>query len=138
MPMKSVIQEEASGCGIASAAAIAGMPYQEAKLIANNLGIYAEDKALWSDTRYVRQLLDALGYSTGKEECPFKNWQSLPDCALLAIKWHTENGKAFWHWVVFKRAGDNDYVLDSKKALKNHIRKDFGRMKPKWYIEVIT
>jgi hypothetical protein len=27
-------------------------------------------------------------------------------------------------------------VLDSKKALTSNVRRDFGRIKPKWYIEV--
>ena len=60
----------------------------------------------------------------------------MPDCALLAIKWHREKGKPFWHWVVFVRDGEDEYVLDSKKALKSNVRTDFGRMNPKWYIEV--
>ncbi|EXJ12877.1 hypothetical protein D791_00219 [Nitrincola nitratireducens] len=52
---KPVIQEEVSGCGIASAANILGKTYQEMKVIANAMGIYAEDELLWSDTRYVRR-----------------------------------------------------------------------------------
>lgn len=40
--MKPVVQEEKTGCAIASAAAIAGISYQEAKKIANELGIYGE------------------------------------------------------------------------------------------------
>jgi hypothetical protein len=38
--------------------------------------------------------------------------------------------------VVFRRAADGAVVFDSKKTLKQHARRDFGRMKPKWYIEV--
>ena len=134
--MKPVIQLEATGCGIASAAAIAGVSYKMAKKIANQLGIYADDSILWSDTQHVRKLLQHLGFRTGREEKSFRSWQSLPDYALLSIKWHKDKGRPYWHWVVFVREGGREYVLDSKKALKNHRRTDFGRMRPKWYIEV--
>lgn len=134
--MKPVIQEEITGCGIASCAAIAGISYEEARKAANEQGIHAEDPLLWSETNYVRSLLLSLGIRTGREELPFGGWDSLPDGALLAIKWHLENGKPYWHWVVFVRDRRGSYVLDSKKGLKTNIRTDFGRMKPKWFIEV--
>ena len=131
-----MIQQEATGCGIASAAAIAGISYSKAKQLANSLGIYADDENLWSDTKSVRRLLKALGINVNPGESPFKNWEALPDCALLAIKWHREKGKPYWHWVVFVRENNNEFVLDSKKTLKSNIRTDFGRMKPKWFIKV--
>ena len=134
--MKPVVQEEITGCGIASSAAIAGITYKEAKAIANSIGIYAEDQSLWSDTQHIRKLLAELGIKVNKEEKSFKGWASLPDCALISLKWHLENGKPYWHWSVFIREGGSEYVLDPKKALKTNIRTDFGRMKPKWYIEV--
>ena len=62
--------------------------------------------------------------------------EALPNRALLAIKWHREGRRAFWHWVVFIRESGGAAVLDSKKMLKHHVRKDFWRMKPKWFIEV--
>lgn len=133
--MKPVIQEEITGCAIASSAAIAGISYNEAKKVANSLGIFAEDQTLWSDTVHIKNLLSDLGFKAGKETL-FTSWKELPDLALLSIKWHMENGKPYWHWVVFVREGGKEYVLDSKKALKNNVRTDFGRMKPKWFIEV--
>ena len=135
--MKPVIQEEKTGCAIASAAAIAGISYSEAKRAANGLGIYAEDESLWSDTRYIRTLLGHLGIKTGQGELPFKGWSALPELALLATKWHVEKGKPFWHWAVFVREGEQAYVLDSKKSLRKNVRTDFGRMKVKWYVEVV-
>lgn len=134
--MKPVIQQEITGCAIASSAAIAGISYKEAKKIANGLGIYADDVALWSEKNYIRKLLSNLGIKTSNKEKPFSSWASLPDLALLSTKWHLEKGKAYWHWAVFVREGDREYVLDSKKSLKTNVRTDFGRIKPKWYIEV--
>ncbi|MDH5358107.1 MAG: hypothetical protein OEY48_07365 [Gammaproteobacteria bacterium] len=134
--MKPVVQEEITGCGIASSAAIAGLTYKEAKKIANGMGIYAEDQSLWSDPQHVRNLLAKFGIGTDQEEKAFEDWKSLPDCALISTNWHLEDRKPFWHWAVFVRNGAEQYVLDSKKSLKNNIRKDLGRIKPKWYIKV--
>lgn len=134
--MKPVIQEERTGCGIAACAALAEVGYAEAKRIANGLGIRAADPALWSDTGHVRRLLSAFQIETALSETPFTSWDALPDRALLAIKWHLEQGKPFWHWVVFVRQGEESFVLDSKKGLKSYVRRDFWRMKPKWSIEV--
>jgi ABC-type bacteriocin/lantibiotic exporter with double-glycine peptidase domain len=134
--MKPVIQAEVTGCGIASVAAIAGVSYARAKKISNSLGIFAQDKNLWSETAHVRRLLNHCGFRAKSGELPFRSWHSLPDLALLAIKWHIEKKRPFWHWVVFARDSNGAYVLDSKKALRNHRRTDFGRMKPKWYIDI--
>ena len=134
--MKPVIQLERSGCGIASAAAIAGLSYTKARAAANALGIFAHDERLWSTTAHVRKLLHHLGVSTGPAEIPFRSWDTLPDLALLSIKWHREKGRPYWHWVVFVRENGQARVLDSKRSLRTHSRSDFGRIKPKWYIPV--
>lgn len=136
--VKVVIQEEVSGCGIAASAALAGLNYAEAKKKANAMGIYATDKSLWSETEYVRKLLLHCGVSVSPKETPFDSWELLPDKALLAIKWRMERGKPFWHWVLFIRERGQEMVLDSKKSLRSNIRHDFGRIKPKWYIEIIN
>jgi hypothetical protein len=134
--MEVVIQEEATGCGIAACAALAGLSYAEAKKRASALGIHASDASLWSDTEYVRKLLRHCGVAVSPEETPFESWDGLPDKALLAIKWRMERGKPFWHWVLFVREGGQDKVLDSKKSLRSNVRKDFGRIKPRWFIEI--
>jgi hypothetical protein len=134
--MQPVIQEEVTGCAIASAAAIRKISYSDAKKVANSLGIYAQDSALWSETAYICRLFNKLKIGINNTQTPFTTWDSLPDCALLATKWHIKNSKPYWHWVVFVRRQGVEYVLDSKKSLKTNIRKDFGRIKPKWFMEV--
>lgn len=136
--LKPVIQEETTGCGIASVANILGKTYAEMKAIANTMGIYASDKALWSDTQYVRRMLSSAGFNTSSDEIPFKSWDTLPELALLAIKHHQEEGKNFWHWVVFKRINGQAFVLDSASYLPSNIRQDFEAMQPEWFIEVST
>lgn len=134
--MKPVLQEERTGCGIAAVATIAGVSYARAKSMAASLGISASDQRLWCETAYVRKLLAGFGLRVARGTKPFHAWSDLPDCALLAIKWHLKEGRPFWHWVVFQREGERPCVFDSKTALKAHVRRDFGRMKPKWFLSV--
>jgi len=134
--MKPVIQLERTGCGIASVAAMAGVTYSQAKSAAASLGIFADDRKLWSETAYVRKLLRHFGLRARPAEVPFRSWDALPDLALLSIKWYRETGRPYWHWVVFARENGRPCVLDPKKSLRRHVRIDFGRMKPKWYIAV--
>ena len=134
--LKPVIQRELTGCGIASVAAVAGVSYAFAKKSANSLGIFAQDQRLWSETGHVRKILNHFGYRVQGGEAPFQSWERLPNLALLAIKWHIEKYKPYWHWVVFVRDASGAYVLDAKKALRHPRRTDFGRIRPKWYIPV--
>ncbi|WP_438765565.1 hypothetical protein [Kushneria sp. TE3] len=135
-PKKPVIQQEPTGCGIAACAALAGLDYETARTRAAALGIHAHDRTLWSQTAHVRRLLASLSIEAAEDEQPFTGWDDLPDRALLAIKWRWVNGVPFWHWVVFVREGGVCVVLDSKAALKTNVRRDFGRMAPKWFIGV--
>ena len=134
--MKPVVQLERTGCGIASVAALAGVSYIAAKRVANRIGISAADSRLWSETLYVRRLLRQYRLQASARPTAFISWDALPNQALLAIKWHRVKERDFWHWVVFVRDPNGTHVLDSKKTLKRHVRNDFWRMKPKWFIEV--
>lgn len=134
--MEPVIQEDMTGCAIASAAAIAGIGYRKARALANRIGIQVDDPLLWSDTQHIRKLITELGFTCDATESAFTDWVSLPDCALLATKWHAENDRPYWHWAVFVREDTGCYVLDSRAALKHHKRTDFGRIRPKWFISV--
>ena len=135
-PLQPVIQEQTTGCGIASAAVLLGYSYAQMKAIANALGIFAEDESLWSDTRYMRRLLATGDLSVSATKEPFVSWQALPDLALLAIKHHWEGDRPFWHWVVFQRTAGQMRVLDSASYLPSNVRTDFDAMQPRWYIEV--
>lgn len=134
--MKPVIQEETTGCGIAASATILQRGYAEVKARANALGIHAEDERLFSETDHIRTLLRDYGVAVADCETPFVSWQQLPDLALLAIKHHYENDRPYWHWVVFRRSGDEAVVFDSAPNLEHNTRRDFSAMAPKWFIAV--
>jgi hypothetical protein len=134
--MKPVVQLERTGCSIANVAALAGVSYRQAQRVANRLGIFADDSRLWSETHHVRRLLKEYGIRSASTEVPFTSWEALPDLVQFAVKWHKERDRTFWHWVVFWRGPCEPVVLDSKRALRNHVHIDFGRMKVKWFIPV--
>lgn len=136
--ISTIIQEETTGCGIASVANVVGKSYAQMKALANSMGIYASDTSLWSDTQYVRHMLSCVGVEATENEILFESWGALPDLALLAIKHHQEEGRDFWHWVVFKRVDGRDLVLDSASYLTSNVRTDFNEMQPKWYIGLKT
>ena len=104
--------------------------------VAKRLGIVADDSRLWSETGHVRRLLREFGIRPANTEVRLTSWEALPDLALLAVKWHKERDRTFWHWVVFWRGPCGPVMLDSKRALRRHVRIDFGRMKVKWFIPV--
>ena len=133
---KPVIQQDPTGCGIACVAALANVTYRQAQFTARRLGIFVVDPRLWSETASVRRLLRRYGLRVSNREEPFKSWMTLPDLALLALKWRIERGRAVWHWAVFWRRPGGAMVLDSKRSLQTNRRTDFGRMKPKWYIRL--
>ena len=133
--MKPVIQQDRTGCAIACVAALTGNAYRAVKQTAASIGIHVSDTALWHDTAHMRRLLEHFHVRASAQR-PFASWEKLPDCALLAIKWHVEKTGPAWHWVMFVRDESGSYVLDPKKALRTHRRTDFGRMKPKWFIPV--
>jgi hypothetical protein len=132
----AVIQLDRTGCAIASAAALGGISYRQARRVAASLGITVENEQLWSDTEPIKRLLQHLGVRIAVAKRPFRSWNHLPPVALLAIKWHLEKRRPHWHWVVFVRDRRGSRVLDPKKSLRHHARTDFGRMKPKWFIAV--
>ncbi|MFO0775368.1 MAG: hypothetical protein U0172_11960 [Nitrospiraceae bacterium] len=134
--MKPVVQLDRTGCGIAAAAAISGRTYREVKRKAAGIGVFAEDPRLWSDSEPICKVLATFGNKVENRRRPFTGWDALPALALLATKWHLEQGRPFWHWAVFVRDGDESYVLDSKRSLRSHRRTDFGRIKPKWFLRV--
>lgn len=84
----------------------------------------------------MRHMLSDAGVETSEVEIPFDSWDALPELALLAIKHHQEEGKNFWHWVVFQRVNGQPLVLDSASYLPSNVRQDFEAMQPKWFIEV--
>lgn len=135
-PLTPVVQQDATGCGLAVIATLTGQPYAQIKTRAAELGTHPEDKRIWSDTDYVYRLAADQGLTLAVQPTPFHDWDNLPDLAIMAIKWRRIEGVPFWHWVVFQRTEGEPQVLDSGIRLKHQCRRDLWRIQPKWFIEV--
>lgn len=135
--MKLVTQEDRTGCAFAAVAMSGGTTYQKVKkAAAHYYGISVDDSRLWSETSHVRTLLKHYGITGTRKEVSFVSWEKLPALALLAVKWHRERTHCRWHWVVFWQSPFGPVVLDPNTSLQTNIRKDFGRLKPKWCIGI--
>ena len=135
--MKTVVQQDTTGCGLACVAMLAEEGYETVKKKACELGINTDDEKLWSDTNYVRTLLHEYSIRVSEDEKEFLGWSALPDLALLSIKYRVENGKPLWHWTVFKRQDGKGVVYDPAAYLEINEREDFADIQPKWFIEIL-
>lgn len=70
-----VLQEDKTGCAFAT---LVQVSYQDVKQIAYGMGIAPQDSKLWSQTSYVRQLLQYFHIQASKQELPFQECQRLP------------------------------------------------------------
>ena len=117
-------------------ATLANVSYQQVKTIAMGLGITVTDSCLWSDTSFVRTLLNHYGIQSLPGEHPFDFWKALPPYTLLAAKWHRKGNQAFWHWVIYWKSPNGPMVMDPKHSLQHNVRTDFGKIKSQWLIPV--
>ncbi len=134
--MDVVRQKHPTGCGIASVAMLAGTDYDTVRETAAGMGISADDRRLYSETDYVRRLLDAYGLHASPGERPFTGWHDLSDRALLAVYESNAEGRPQWHWVVFERENGNPVVLDPATDAPSNRRTDFDELMPSWSIAV--
>ena len=135
--MKAIVQEHPEGCALACAAMLTNRNYSEIAGIAGMLDIHAGDKTLYSTTTPLRRLLNQLGVRLISGETAFASWDTLPNKALLATKWHIEEGLAMWHWVVFVGDENGGVVYDPAPYLEHPKRRDLSTIHPKWFIEVL-
>ena len=80
-----------------------GRPYRatylQAQANASRLGISVKAPASgWSGTDCVRRMLLHCGIRLLPRGMPFRSRIALPDVVLLAMRWHLQPGKPFWHW----------------------------------------
>jgi hypothetical protein len=124
-PMNKVCQEHRTGCGIACVAAMVGIEYSSVMEVArDSFGWHHTQRSFYTSPAQLQELLAAFSVKYKKYRL-IKNWSSLPDCAIAGINYSEKTGN--WHWVIFRREGNLEYVLDPKS--KRELRTDFGRMR---------
>ena len=133
-PLKRIIQEDSSGCGLACIAMLAKTSYKNVKKIALKKLEFSPSGPFYTDTNDLRKLAKHFGIELGQKRVPVKCLDRLPKLAILAINY--QKRKNTWHWVLYVKEENDKFVYDPKKTIKTEKRRDFGRMKPRWYVLV--
>lgn len=129
MGLRRIIQQDRNGCGLACVAMLAGISYRQACAIAEQRGWYADIRKNGMPTHRLRKLLRDSGVRTNPA-VRTSRWERFSDLAIVCTN---------SHWAVFQRnKAGVERVFDSNASLKNGIRTDFSRIRPVFYIEVIS
>jgi len=131
--MRRIRQRDPTGCGLACIAMIAGTNYEKVRDIAVELG-WDETGDFYTGNRDLRDLGKYFGIEIGKIRRPFKSFDALPEAAILAINYKKQSDT--WHWVVYRRTRNGEFVYDPNQSIKTNKRKDFGRIKVKWFLPI--
>lgn len=123
--MKRIRQEHRTGCGIACIAMLSGATYAEVMSVAAKVFDWSESqRTFYTSSSQLQSLLLEMNISARKGRS-IRKWSSMPDTAIVGINHNEKNNS--WHWVVFRRETDREYVLDPQS--KREARTDFGRMR---------
>ncbi len=123
--MKCIKQEHNTGCGIACVAMLSETTYSQAMQKASKKFSWESKKrSFYTDASQLKALLDELKINTGRYRL-LRKWSSLPNTAIIAINYREKTNN--WHWVVYRKEDNIEYVLDPLS--KRDIRKDFSRMR---------
>lgn len=132
--MKRVIQKDASGCGIACVAMVAGVPYDRVMKVAASLSLFKGRKGFYTFPSELVALLAAFGIKSRFRWHPWR-WSTLTSLSIAGI--HYRESDRSWHWVVYVPDPQGGYVLDSRKRIHTERRRDFDRMTPfRYRVEV--
>ncbi|MGC9208200.1 hypothetical protein, partial [Acidithiobacillus sp.] len=88
----------------------------------------------YTGTKHLKDLGKIFDIELGNKRRQFNGFQNLPEMAILAINYKEDLGT--WHWVVYRRTSSDEFVYDPKKNIKTNKRRDFGRIKAKWFLPV--
>ena len=131
--IKRILQEDATGCGLACIAMIVGETYADVKKVALENEILEEKRTFYTKGKHLITLLDYFNFKA-KRGRKVNNWSSIQSVSIVAINYR-ENIDS-WHWVVYVPDENKGYVLDPHKKIKNDKRIDFSRMRLRSYIPV--
>ena len=131
--IKRILQEDATGCGLACIAMIVGETYAEVKKIALDNEILEEKRTFYTTSSDLITILDHF-HVKAKKGRKVSHWPSVQTLSIVAINYKENNDS--WHWVVYVPDENQGYVLDPHKKIKNDQRVDFSRMKLRSYIPI--
>lgn len=132
--MNRVIQQDNTGCGLACVAMVVGCTYEEIRTLAiDELGF--DTKGPFS-TDYIdlRVMLAEYGYRLSRYT-PFSGYAPLSPLCIMGIE-RAGSGEED-HWVVHMKCGLDRYVLDPSLRVKSTQRRDWWRLSPISYANIV-
>lgn len=133
MQIKRIIQDDATGCGLACVAMIVDETYAEVKKVALDNGFFENKRTFYTISSDLITLLDYFRVKAKKER-KGSHWLSVQSVSIVAINFRKNSNS--WHWVVYVPDENQGYVLDPHKKIKNDKRVDFSRMRLRSYIPI--
>ncbi len=108
-----VRQKFTTSCGVAVVGMFARVSHDDAMRI-----MFPTPRRVYY-THYtdIKRALDHFGVEHGGRFRRFDSWDEIPSTSLAKVKWKGENGRFFFHWVIFQRKADGGWrVLDPDPA----------------------
>jgi len=124
--VRRIIQQDTTGCGLACIAMLAKTSYKKVKALAIKNLDFDNDGEFYTNTKDLVFLGKNYSIEIGSRRRKFKGYGHLPDKAILAINYKESSDT--WHWVIYHRTRNEEYVLDPKKSIKTNKRTDLTRI----------
>lgn len=129
--MERVIQEDATGCGLACVAMVAEVTYAEVRQVAVDVLGFDLMGPFYTDHHEVRWMLAEFGYALSRYT-PFKSYSPISPLSLLEI----EKAGGCNHWVLLVKHALDMYLLDPAEHIKKAKRRDWHRLKVVGYMNI--
>ena len=134
--MIRIKQDDRTGCGLACIAMLAKTSYNNVRNVAIDKLEFNDSGKFYTNKKHLRKLGNHFNIKIAKKKKKFTNFETLPDIAILAINYKKKSKT--WHWVIYNRDENEEYICDPKESIKSDKRKDFWRIggNTKWFLVV--
>lgn len=131
--MERIVQEDATGCGLACVAMVAGVAYAEVRgLVIESFG-FDQRGPFYTDVPDLRAMLGAYGYVLSRR-VKFKSYDRTGPLCILGLE-RGGSGEED-HWALLVRHGLDIYVLDPARHVKTPRRRDWNRLRVVSYMNI--
>ena len=121
-------QQDATGCGLACAAMLAGVSYAHVR--AQYRALYPRIKGYRTDIRDLRRILESHRVLLGRVRYA-KSITRIRSRALVAVRYEPKTGN--WHWVVWEPSLEGGLVLDPMSRRRDGNNRSLRNRRPDWY-----
>jgi hypothetical protein len=129
--MQRIIQEDATGCGLACVAMVARVTYRDVRHLAVEWLGFDPFGPFYTTIYDLRDLLREYGYCLSRNT-PFRTFQAIDPLCLLELKRPGEHN----HWVLSVKCALDRYILDPAPHIRTDKRRDWRRIQVVSYANI--